>query len=488
MSQTTIVTLIIFVFAFIPLIIAEFARKSSVASVEDYFLYSRKMPTALAFFTIYSTWYSTFAVIGAGASFYSNGPVYMTCFAWNCLFAVCLYFIGRRIWFYGKTHGYITPTDFFSDIYGSERLSRLVTICMLGFTLPYLAIQMIGGTYLLDIATGGRIPWKFAVLVFYVIMIVYLWAGGIRSVAMTDVFYSVLVFAVMVMAGALLVKEAGGLKHIFDMLMTTDRDALVIAGEDSNTSIIQWLTMFIVTPLGAIMSPPMWIRHYSIKKEKAFSLLPFLITLATVGYIGSVLAGNAARILEPGIENSDMILPSLIVKYGGIIVVAVLFCGYSAAALSTANSQVHALSAIYSIDVHKRYIDRDSSDQKLIYTTKWVILIISMITYIALLIIPSGIINVGLVALSGTMQILVPCLGALFWRKSNANGAYYGLLFGVIVTLVMVFVAEIPYGLCGCIGLLVNAAIFVAVSLCAEVSSDTREKIIKYRIEFERKK
>ena len=43
MSQSTIVTLIIFVFAFVPLIIAEFARKSSVASVEDYFLYSRKL-------------------------------------------------------------------------------------------------------------------------------------------------------------------------------------------------------------------------------------------------------------------------------------------------------------------------------------------------------------------------------------------------------------------------------------------------------------
>lgn len=112
MSEFTIVITIIFAFTFIPLILAEIARNQSLPSIEDFFLCSRKMSTPLYFFTIYSTWYSTFAVMGSTSHFYFNGPVYMTTFAWNTLFAVSLFFIGRRLWFYGKNHNYITPPIF----------------------------------------------------------------------------------------------------------------------------------------------------------------------------------------------------------------------------------------------------------------------------------------------------------------------------------------------------------------------------------------
>ena len=56
MSQSTIAVIIIFVFAFIPLILAEVARKNSVATIEDFFIYSRKMPLLYAFCTIFATW------------------------------------------------------------------------------------------------------------------------------------------------------------------------------------------------------------------------------------------------------------------------------------------------------------------------------------------------------------------------------------------------------------------------------------------------
>ena len=158
MSQSTIAVIIIFVFAFIPLILAEVARKNSVATIEDFFIYSRKMPLLYAFCTIFATWYSAFAVLGSVASFYQNGPIYMTCFSWNVLFAVGIFHVGRRIWFYGKKGGYLTPSDFFQDIYGSPRVTVLVTIIGLVFTVPYLQIQMFGGSYLLEVATSGDLP------------------------------------------------------------------------------------------------------------------------------------------------------------------------------------------------------------------------------------------------------------------------------------------------------------------------------------------
>ena len=61
MDTTTIVLLIIFAFTFIPLLLAEFARKDSVPELEDFFLQGRKMPLFMAFFTVYATWVSSFA-------------------------------------------------------------------------------------------------------------------------------------------------------------------------------------------------------------------------------------------------------------------------------------------------------------------------------------------------------------------------------------------------------------------------------------------
>ena len=94
MSELTIIITIIFIFSFVPLILAEISRVKYMPSIEDFFVCNRSLSTFLYFFTIYSTWYSAFAVMGSSAHFYLNGPVYMTTFAWNALFAICLFFIG----------------------------------------------------------------------------------------------------------------------------------------------------------------------------------------------------------------------------------------------------------------------------------------------------------------------------------------------------------------------------------------------------------
>ena len=482
MTETTIVTMIIFTFVFIPLIIAEIARRQSIPTVEDFFLYSQKMPLGYAFFTIYSTWFSSFAVFGSSATFYESGPLYMTAFAWNILFAIFIFGISRRLWFYSRKGEYLTATDFFDDIYGSKALSLLITGIMLCFTVPYLEIQLFGGTFLINIATNGAIPWKVALLLFYVIMIVYLWAGGIRSVAMTDVFYGILVFFAMIVIGVILVSKVGGPAAMFNSLAEKDPQSVILGNAPSKYFL--WLTMFLIIPAGAIMSPPMWLRSYSIKKEKSFFILPLLIAVATIGYIGSMLAGNAAKLLMPHAGDLNQVIPSLIVSHSHYILAAILFCGLSAASLSTTNSQLHAISAIYTLDIHKRYFDKNASDKKLITITKWVLLIVSAITYLVIITSPTMIMKTGLLGLSGTAQLLVPTLGAFFWKRSNAQGAIAGLTIGVFLLLLLSSVCHMDVSFAGSIGLAFNTVLFIVIGLCKEPNRSTQYKITAYAKDF----
>lgn len=484
MTQSTVAIIIIFSFAFIPLILAEVARKDSVSTLEDFFVYSRNMPLLNAFCTIFATWYSAFAVLGSANSFYLNGPIYMTAFAWNVLFAVSIFVLGRRIWFYGKERGYLTPSDFFDDIYGSGKLTMLITVVGLLFTVPYLQIQMFGGTYLLEVATNGAIPWRITVMIFYVIMIVYMWAGGLRSVSLTDIFYAILVMFVVLFTGFFLAQRAGGVRFIFDFIMESDQEKVTIAQGDLASNVRLWLTMFIITPIGAIMAPPMWIRHYSIRDRKSFFILPVLVAAATGCYIGSILTGNAARILKPDASDMDIILPSLIMEHGGTILATLLLCGFFAAALSTANSQIHALSAIYTVDIHKRYFNPNATDARLIYITKWALLFISIGTYIMVTRSTTMILDTGLMAMSGTAQLIVPTIGGLFWKKAGSNGAFFGVLSGVIV-LIGLRIAGLEASLSGCIALAVNVFLFILLSACGRPEPKVRERIVQYQVEYE---
>ena len=443
------------------------------------------MPLFTLFFTVYATWWSSFAFLGSTSYFYTKGPVYLTAIAWNILFGVLFYVLGKRIWHYGKNRAYITPTDFFDDIFQSKLLNAVITITMLLFTLPYLQIQLSGGAYLIEVASDGLIPWRVSGLIFYIVIIIYLWAGGLRAVAWTDIFYSILIFVGMLTGGLYLTHVAGGLEVLIQTLTDENQYYFLLPGPEGDSGILLWLSMFIITPLGALMGPQLWIRMYSAESHRTFSLMPFLFSFAAIAYMGSVLAGYSGILLNPELERSDLILPVMLMKYATPWLAAFLFCCGAAAALSTANSQIHAISAIYSMDIHKRLIHSRISDRSLVMVGRWSILSFSALAYVVLIQSPTLIIQTGLIALSGTAQIIIPTLGALLWRKSNATGAAFGVLAGLVILVICTFAFHIKSSYGGFMGLCVNTAVFVLFSLLSKPNPAVSERIQKYKQDYD---
>lgn len=486
MTASTPVLMIIFIFAFVPLILAEVARKKSIPTTANFFIQDRSMHVVMVFFTVYATWVSSFAFLGSSSSFYSSGPVYMTAFAWNALFGILFMVIGKRIWFYGKSHGYITPTDFFNDIYSSTTLNIIVTVIMLVFTLPYLQIQLSGGAYLIEIATGGLIPWRISGLLFYLIIIIYLWAGGMRAVALTDIFYGILIFISMLTVGFYTISKAGGMEYVFDTIIEMDRSNVILTGTDGETRILYWLSMFVVIPVGAIMGPQLWTRAYSVGKKSVFKIMPFLLTLGAIMYLGSILSGSAGIVLVPNVDKVENVIPLMLVKLGTGVFPVLMFCGIASAALSTANSQIHAVAAIYTIDIHKRYFNKNASEKKLVFIGKWAVLFISAFAFLLLIESPVLIVDTGTLAMCGTAQIMIPTLGALFWNKSNAKAASLGLSAGMLVLLTLRFGIGWSASYCGIIALLVNGVIFITLSKYIKTDIKAREKITQYKKNYDK--
>ncbi|MDR1893581.1 MAG: sodium:solute symporter family protein [Spirochaetales bacterium] len=485
----TVSLLILALFMLIPLIMGVVANKKLLPTTEDFFVQGRAMGSVAVFFTVAATWWSAFAFLGSNGYFYALGPVYWTAIAWNILFGMLYFVIGKRVWFFGGKGNYITASDFFRDLYGSPALANLVAVVMLVFTLPYLQIQLTGGSYLIEVASHGIIPWKVGGLIFYAVIVIYVWVGGLRAVAWTDIFYGVLLFFGMIFAGFYLAAKIGGPAELFRQLRQTVPESLTLPGPRGTYGPMMWVSMFIVTPLGSFMGPQLWTRMYAVKSSKLFNLMPLLLSFAAIAYIGSMLVGNSGIILEPGYPVPDQILPTMLFKYAPLVLAALICAGGAAAAMSTANSQIHSMSAVWTVDIYQRYINKTADHKRVLIVGRLAILVFGVGAYFMSIFIPGFLVSIGLVATAGTAQIIVPTAGLLFWKRSTPAGAFVGLLAGVLLIALLTFVPAIkaPWGMhAGLFSLIVNLVVFVIVSLATPPrKKEVAEKFAALKAEYD---
>ncbi|MCR5481959.1 MAG: sodium:solute symporter family protein [Clostridia bacterium] len=470
MTQNTIALCVIAFFMIFPLVIGFAARNKSTATSEDYFIQSRAMGGIAVFFSVAATWWSAFAFLGSNGYFYTTGPMYWTAIAWNIFFGVMYFGVGKKIWYMGKINNYVTATDFFKHQYGSTKLGNFVAIIMIVCTVPYLQIQLSGGAYLIQVASGEMIPFAVAAMLFYVVIIIYVWAGGIRAIAWCDIFYGVLLFFGMVFAGFYVASLVGGPAEMFRQVEAMFPGQTTLAeGKWMN-----WLAMFIITPVGSFMGPQLWARFYSVKSAKTFDVMPFLLAVAAIAYVGSMLTGNAGKLLYPDVTelingNADYILPTVLFNYAPFVIGSVLMACGAAAAMSTANAQVLSLSTVYTMDFHRHYINKNLSEHQLIWVGRWAILIFSAAAYIMCLFVPGLLVTIGLVALGGTAQVMIPTCGALFWKRSTVAGAASGMAVGLLMQILFTFCNVTPPGPFASGGgallaLICNIVVFIIVS------------------------
>src|SRR5699024_2777423 len=144
-----------------------------------------------------------------------------------------LYFVvGKRIWFLGKKFNYVTPSDLLGDFYNNEKVRIIVGLIVIIFTIPYLQIQLTGGAYLIEVASGGVIRFLLAELLFYAVIITYVWVGGMRAVAWTDIIYGALLFFGLLFVGFYISRAVGGPIAMFNQMQASHPEYLTLPGPE----------------------------------------------------------------------------------------------------------------------------------------------------------------------------------------------------------------------------------------------------------------
>lgn len=480
MITNAIMVLLLCVFVFIPLLLGELARNKSTQTISDFFLQDRRLKLVPMFATVFGTWISIFAFVGGIGYFYEEGPLYLTSIGWDALFGILFILVGRKLWFYGKNNHYFTPTDFFDDIYGSKFLNILVTTIMILCTMLYLQVQIVGGLMTMQIATNGSISITMGAFIVFSILVIYLWAGGLRAVAFTDTFYAILIVLAILSSGFFVIKLAGGHEYVFNHLMEKNIANVSLGGERRFARTTLWCAMFIIVPVGAFMGPQMWLRNYASAKESNFNIMPLLIVLSSIICLGTILAGSGCASLVASTENPESLLIEILMHKANPYFYVFVMIGIYAAIFSTANSQVHALSAVYTMDIHKRYINDKIPEQNLLSVAKYAVIVVSVASYILVILLPFSLSDLAIIALGGTAQLIVPVVGALYWNRSTPIAAIIGLMAGESIFLLTIIFNSADASYCALLSLTINIFCFVSAALTDKRRIRVYSKITTY--------
>ena len=192
--------------------------------------------------------------------------------------------------------------------------------------------------------------------------------------------------------------------------------------------------------------------------------------------------------LTDHVDNPDSILLTLLHQYANPFFYTFVIIGIYATIFSTANSQVHALAAVYTIDVHKRYINRKTPERKLVDIAKWTVLIVALVSYVFIIIVPQSIFDLGIIALGVQAQLIVPVAGAFFWKRSTASAAYTGIISGELTFLVgLILSGGQDSSISAIAGLIANLFFFIIMAMTDKPRIRVYKKIETYRREYKLK-
>jgi len=345
---------------------------------EGYFLANRNLGTWSLFFTILATNFSAFYFLGFAGAGYRIGYAHYVMMALGTGFAcISFYIIGTKVWALGKANAYITPAELIYDQTGSSVLRWLYAAVMLVFTFPYLALQIIGAGYILENITNGDIPYFWGTLFLTLFTIAYVWIGGMKSVAKTDLKQGLLMIFLMLVAVIVISNNLGGLtaanKQVYEI------EPALFSREGVGTAFPpkKWFSLLIFWVFCIPMFPQIFMRFYIAKdleglKKSAllYGLIPLFISILPV------IVGVLGHITFPDLvgKETDQILPKMLAAHSSEWFAGLVMTGALAAFMSTLDSQLLALSTIVTRDFVLPFRQQMAVEQQVLVGRIWVVI------------------------------------------------------------------------------------------------------------------
>lgn len=488
MANWQITLIIVAIYCALVLGVGISTRTKGQTTLSDYFVGNRSLGAFVAFFTYVATFHSSFAFIGAAGQMYSGGIKFFATFTSCVVSPLMIYIIGRPTWYLGKKYNYMTQGQLLGDYYESKVLRYLVAVVSLIFLVPYLQSQIAAGGIIFETITEGRISYLLGCVILYAVIIGYILLGGFKAVAWTDTIQGILMIVMIWIAGGVILMRTRGTLDwtgLMQTMATQFPEKVMVPLEYWPTYMTSFISLF-----GVSIYPPSFQRFFAVKSPKTLKWLSVTTPIYLIFfYVPIMMIAYSGVVFMPGLERPDQVVPMMLTQYASPVLVGLVMAGALAATMSSTDSQLHAASSIFTVDLYKG-VKPDVSDRKALFNGKVFIVVISAAALVLSIFTNELITTIVTIALGGCLQVLPSLIGAMYWKGGTKTGAICGLLTGFTVVVLTQYVPAIktPLGLSsGFWGLVCNLLVFFVVSqFTAKPSAESVEKFHGYLAEVNR--
>ena len=334
-------------------------------TTDDYLVAGRGMHPALAALSAVSTWNSGYMFIGFIGFIFLQG--------YSAIWIAVVSTIGQLvawIWLYkyiqkeGSERNLRSLSSLVSSRTGAPE-AKIAAVLSVFFLAIYAAAQLTAG----GVALKSMLGWSeiTGILIGFVLVVAYCYAGGIRASIWTDAAQS----GVMIIGSTILclvaLGKVGGLSGLHDSLASIDSNMVNIYPSGLKFGATLWIAAFFLGGLGVAGQPQVVSRVMTLKDDSdrkqamiwffvwqtPFIALMFLIGLATRAIFPEMLAEDA----ETGLPRLAQSLNPIL---GGVILASIF-----AATMSTADSQVLACTAAITDDIKPEW-NQDHGKTKMV--------------------------------------------------------------------------------------------------------------------------
>lgn len=468
MSATTVGILV--GLAVYGLIVAYLSHKGTTKTQNrtiEYVLAGRTVGPVVLIGTMALSIWSALAFYGYAAGMYRSGMGFLSGAVGAFFVGIYAVTIMHRLWLLSDRYGYMTPGDFFRHRYKSTALDALVAFIMLFFIVPYIALQIIGVSNGAVVVSAGDLAFWLIAAILTIFIVGHVVGGGNNSVVLADTLGGfagiTIAIAITVSLIGFALQDQGGLTGAVDVLLETNRDVLFYTGEYGTWYGV--LALGISAGLSIIVWPHIFIRSYMAKSTRSFRVMAVVFPLVELLAFGmfaiwGVHVGQAV-FPELGAVASDDLVASLVVEHAPLLAVFLVVAVFGFG-MSTADSQLVVASSIIQNDVlRSQGDDRSQLRQVRSYLGAMMVLVLLVVAFRPALLVQYA----YDFAAPGFAQIMPAAFGGLYWRRATKEGALAGTALGLAATLVTTFVANPTPLQPILIGLALNVALFIGVSM-----------------------
>jgi len=433
-----------------------------VLRADTYIVAGRALGTLVYFLNTAAAIYSGYTFLGGAGYSYTYGAAAIFLWATSLLGYVVGYIIAPYIWGVAKKNNLLTFSDYIMWRYGSRVLMLLAAVISVIFNVPYVQMQIRSVSILLDACAQGAIPALHVASASFILVVLYVFLGGMVSVAITNVFFGALMLATMFGGSlAVVLKYFGGLPGLYSAVEAVSPAHLTL-GLRSNA----W---FISTVIGTALNFWVWSTRvqllYTARDVKVLkrgmTLLPWFIVLGTV-WITHM--GLAALAMGLKLKHPDYAFVEVVNLAFGPLALGLVAAGGAAASLSTAAAILLDQASTTARNIIEPVAKRRFSEKGLVTVTRILVLVLGAISTILAYISPALLVELYLLSASGVLQLFPALIIGIYWKSLSKYEVIPGLIAGESVILALYVLKKEPYGVVAMIwGLLANVATILAV-------------------------